>query len=66
MIHSLPEYMREHILSGIVELDPNDEDDMLPAFFAYRMRKIPGTFFLIISLIDIFGHLLKKFLLSRG
>jgi len=45
MIHSLPDYMKELILAGIVELDPNEEDDLMPAFFAYRMRKIPGTSF---------------------
>ena len=44
MIHLLPGYMSDQILGGIVELDPSNEDDMLPAFFAYRMRRIPGTF----------------------
>ena len=44
MIHSLPGFMSDQILGGIVELDPTNEDDLLPAFFAYRMRRIPGTF----------------------
>ena len=44
MINTLPGYMSDQILEGIVELDPNNEDDMLPAFFAYRMRRIPGIF----------------------
>jgi hypothetical protein len=39
---TIPFFMAEAILGGIVELDPRDRDDMLPAFFAYRMGKIPG------------------------
>jgi len=42
--------MAEAILSGIVELDERDRDDMLPAFFAYRLRKIPGTSITIVTL----------------
>ncbi len=35
--------MAEAIMNGLVELDERDRDDMLPAFYAYRLRKIPGT-----------------------
>ena len=44
MIDSFPGYMSEQIMAGIVELNPRDDDDLLPAFFAYRMQKIPGKF----------------------
>jgi hypothetical protein len=53
--------MAESIFTGIVELDPRDQDDMLPAFFAYRMGKIPGlipiTFF---SFQSTLLHLISK------
>jgi len=41
-MNNIPIFMAESILTGIVELDPRDRDNMLPAFFAYRMHKIPG------------------------
>ncbi len=54
--------MAESIFTGIVELDPRDQDDMLPAFFAYRMGKIPGlipiTFF---SFQSTLLHLISKY-----
>jgi hypothetical protein len=47
MIDSFPGYMSEQIFAGIPELDPRDDNDLLPAFFAYRMRKIPGKFHVV-------------------
>ena len=42
MLWSLPQRMIDLITFGIMELDPRNEDDMLPAFFAYRQLHIPG------------------------
>ena len=42
LIWSFPQQMVDRIVFGIVSLDPNNEDDMLPAFFAYRQLHIPG------------------------
>jgi len=48
---SLPESYKVIIYKGIPDLNSNDRDDLFPAFFAYRMGKIPGiqnTFFNVI------------------
>ncbi len=60
MIWSLPEFMINSTIVGIAELNPRNQDDMLPAFYAYRMCKIPGTLLYFIEYLFISDYNPKK------